>query len=219
MKIASIVVILGCIGAYVMAPAEKDLLESYHQKRRFDKTTEPKGKVQKRKNGEPIFVVHQHDATTLHYDLRLEMDGVLKSWAVPKGPSTNPDEKHLAIETEDHPMEYAKFEGVIPEGEYGAGAVIIWDRGTYENLKQMEGKDVSVEDMYKEGKIELFFNGEKMKGAYALIKTKGLRGSNKDNQWLFFKMKDEYADAQKKITESEPESVKSGKTIDEIGKR
>lgn len=211
MKIGSLAVICGCIGAYVMAPEEKDALKSYHKKRDFKKTTEPKGEVKKR-TGKPIFVIQKHDATSLHYDFRFEMDGVLKSWAIPKGPSTNPNEKHLAVETEDHPMEYAKFEGVIPEGEYGAGPVLIWDRGTYENLKEMQGKDISIQEMYKKGRIELFLHGEKLQGAYALIKTKGMG----DNKWLFFKMKDEYADARKNITKSHPESVKSGKTIDEI---
>ena len=109
-------------------------------------------------------------------------------------------------------MEYAKFEGVIPEGEYGAGPVLILDTGTYEDLKEMQGKDISMQQMYHNGKIEVFLHGKKLEGAYALIKTKGMG----DNKWLFFKMKDEYADARKNITKSYPESVKSGKTIREI---
>jgi DNA ligase D-like protein (predicted 3'-phosphoesterase) len=216
MKVGSFAVLVGCIGAYVMAPAEKDVLESYREKRDFEKTNEPKpvrGPRSKGKKGhKPIFVIQQHDATSMHYDFRLEIDGVLKSWAIPKGPSTNPHDKHLAIETEDHPMEYAKFEGVIPEGSYGAGPVLIWDTGTYEDLKEMQGKDISMDAMYKKGKIEIFLHGEKLEGAYALIKTKGMG----DNKWLFFKMNDEYADARKNIIKSHPESVKSGKKINGI---
>lgn len=220
MIVGSIAVIIG-MGAYIMAPAEEDFLKEYKEKRDFEKTNEPaplysakasKGKHserKKKKGEEPIFVIQQHDATSMHYDFRLEIDGVLKSWAIPKGPSTNPHDKHLAIETEDHPLEYAQFEGVIPEGQYGAGPVLIWDTGTYEDLKEMQGKDVSMHDMYKNGKIEVFLHGEKLVGAYALIKTKGMG----DNKWLFFKMNDEYADASKNILESHPESVKSGKAI------
>ena len=197
-----------------MAPAEKDVLETYKEKRDFEKTNEPKPVrgSRSKKGHKPIFVIQQHDASHMHYDFRFEMDGVLKSWAIPKGPSTNPAEKHLAMETEDHPMEYAKFEGVIPEGEYGAGPVLIWDTGTYEDLKEMQGKDISMQEMYKKGKIEIFLHGKKLEGAYALIKTKGMG----DNKWLFFKMNDEYADARKNIVKSHPESVKSGKTIDKI---
>jgi bifunctional non-homologous end joining protein LigD len=216
MKVGSFAVVVGCIGAYVMAPVEKDLLESYQEKRDFEKTNEPKPvrvpRSKSKKGQKPIFVIQQHDATSMHYDFRLEMDGVLKSWAIPKGPSTNPHDKHLAIETEDHPMKYAEFEGVIPEGQYGAGPVLIWDTGTYEDLKEMQGKDISMADMYKKGKIEIFLHGKKLEGAYALIKTKGMG----DNKWLFFKMNDEFADARKNITQSHPESVKSGKTIDSI---
>lgn len=214
----AVAVIIGCIGAYIMKPFVKDTLQIYRKKRNFKKTTEPKGDVSKsargKKGKKPIFVIQQHDATAMHYDFRLEIDGVLKSWAIPKGPSTNPKEKHLAIETEDHPLEYAKFEGVIPEGEYGAGPVIIWDQGTYENVKKMEGNDITMDELYKKGRIEVFLHGKKLQGAYALIKTKGMG----DNKWLFFKMKDEFADARKKVTKSMPESVESGKTIKEMKK-
>lgn len=220
MIVGSIAVIIG-MGAYIMAPAEEDYLKSYKEKRDFEKTSEPapqstrgerkKGKKHK-KSEQLIFVIQQHDATSMHYDFRLEIDGVLKSWAIPKGPSTNPHDKHLAIETEDHPLEYAQFEGVIPEGQYGAGPVLIWDTGTYEDLKEMQGKDVSMSQMYKNGKIEVFLHGEKLVGAYALIKTKGMG----DNKWLFFKMNDEYADESKNIIKSHPESVKSGRAIKDI---
>jgi bifunctional non-homologous end joining protein LigD len=127
----------------------------------------------------PIFVVHEHHAKRLHFDLRLEIDGVLKSWAVPKGPSLNPREKRLAILVEDHPLDYAPFEGEIPEGIYGAGVVKIWDKGTFEML----GGNM------KSGKLDLVFHGKKLKGAFALAKM-----SQKDKEWLLIKKRDEYSD-------------------------
>lgn len=126
-----------------------------------------------------IFVIHEHHARKLHFDLRLEINGILKSWAIPKGPSLNPSEKRLAILVEDHPLEYASFEGTIPEGMYGAGEVAIWDKGTFEIL------DGSIE----QGKLDLHFNGKKLKGAFALA-----RMSNKEKEWLFIKKKDRFAD-------------------------
>jgi len=140
----------------------------------------------KRSKGEKVkevamslrFVVHEHDASHLHYDFRLEMEGVLRSWAIPKGPSMNPSEKRLAVLVEDHPLEYLDFEGVIPEGEYGAGTVAIWDHGTYILLEK------------KEGKIVFFLEGEKLRGNFSLIR---LGGGRKRNEWLLIKHKDEYA--------------------------
>src|ERR1700742_197647 len=125
-----------------------DSLRTYKSKRDFDTSPEPSGNSTKKNNAQPIFVIQKHDATALHYDLRLEIDGVLKSWAIPKGPSTNPADKRLAIETEDHPMEYATFEGVIPEGHYGAGPVIVWDNGTFTNIKEKDGKLISLQQCY-----------------------------------------------------------------------
>jgi DNA ligase D-like protein (predicted 3'-phosphoesterase) len=125
------------------------------------------------------FVVQKHDATTLHYDFRLEIDGVLKSWAIPKGPSKDPSDKRLAVPTSDHNLEYKDFEGVIPEGQYGAGKVTIWDKGTYENIRD----DVSMAKAYKEGKIKIALKGKKLKGNYSLIKMHG-----KDKPWLLIKM-------------------------------
>lgn len=154
----------------------------------------------------PIFVIQQHDASTMHYDFRLEINGKLKSWSVPKGPSTDPKEKRLAIETEDHKMSYADFEGVIPEG-YGAGKVLLWDTGNYENLKN----DRSLKQSYEDGQIEFWLKGKKLKGGYVLVKVKGRK-----NQWLLIKMKDEAADARRNPVSTERESVKSGKTIEEI---
>ena len=127
----------------------------------------------------PIFVIHEHHAKRLHFDLRLEMEGALKSWAVPKGPSMNPKEKRLAIMVEDHPIEYAPFEGIIPEGMYGAGTVVIWDEGTFE----IQGGSL------KSGKFDIIFHGKKLKGAFALAKMSG-----KDKEWLLIKKIDKYAD-------------------------
>lgn len=126
----------------------------------------------------PRFVVHEHEATHLHYDFRLEMEGVLRSWAVPKGPSMNPSEKRLAVLVEDHPLEYIDFEGIIPQGQYGSGSVAIWDSGTYSLLEQ------------KEDKISFFLKGEKLKGNFTLLH---LKGKGKGNEWLLIKQKDEYA--------------------------
>lgn len=166
------------------AMKEKPLHE-YHKKRTFTKTPEPHGTLKKSEKGH-LFVIQKHAASHLHYDFRLEIDGVLVSWAVPKGPSTDPSEKRLAVMTEDHPMDYAGFEGVIPEGNYGAGTVMVWDIGTYSNAK--EEYNISMEKALQEGKIEVELHGKKMKGKYVLIRTH-LHDDKKN--WLFFKMQDD----------------------------
>ncbi|MBD3166636.1 DNA ligase [bacterium] len=190
-------------------------LNDYTSKRDFAKTPEPEG-GKSSPGDKPIFVIQKHDASNLHYDLRLEVNGVLKSWAVPKGPSTDPDEKRLAMPTEDHPIAYARFEGVIPEDEYGGGTVMIWDRGTYINLKadsNGEGEEpVSMEEAWGNGKITVWLEGEKLQGGYALIRT----GKGNDARWLFFKMKDEKADARRNPVSTEPDSVASGRSLEEI---
>ncbi len=160
-------------------------LKTYRTRRHFKKTPEPAGK--KIKKTDPIFVVQKHDASHLHYDFRIELNGVLKSWAVPKGPPRKIGEKRLAIETEDHPYEYAHFEGIIPAGEYGAGTVEIWDHGNFENIKEKSGKIVPLEDCYEHGSIEVYLQGNKLKGPYALVKTK--LGGDTKKEWLFLKMK------------------------------
>lgn len=157
-------------------------LETYQSKRNFKKTPEPSGKEKIKKLKHPIFVVQKHNASHLHYDFRLEMNGVLKSWAIPKGPSNDPQEKRLAVETEDHPMSYATFEGTIPEGQYGAGTVKLWDIGTFTTIKPE-----TIEKSYNDGKIEINLSGKKLKGNYVLVRTK--LGGNKKN-WLFKKMID-----------------------------
>src|SRR5690606_26900407 len=159
-------------------------LEEYNRKRKFDETSEPEG--QKKASGKKlVFVVQRHAATRLHYDLRLEMDGVLKSWAVPKGPSLNPDDKRLAMMVEDHPYSYRTFEGRIPDGNYGAGMVEIWDEGTYEPIEKKADKEddlIMRNDLHK-GSLKIIFHGKKLKGEFALVKIK-----NNDK----FETKDDY---------------------------
>jgi len=163
----------------------KNKLNAYKKRRHFAKTPEPIGTKQT-PSKRPIFVVQKHAARQLHYDFRLESDGVLKSWAIPKGPSTSPKEKRLAIMTDDHPLAYAHFEGTIPKGEYGAGTVKIWDKGTYRNLKKKNGKIVPIKQCIKNGEIEVWLNGKKLKGGYVLIHFKP-----EEQSWLFKKMADE----------------------------
>jgi len=194
----------------------KDKLETYKQKRDFDKTPEP-GEDEAHfdwAQGRPIFVIQKHQASTLHYDFRIEVDGVLKSWAVPKGPSTDPSVKRLAVPTEDHPLGYADFEGTIPEDEYGGGTVMVWDRGTYRNLKEKEeGEEAkSIEQQLKEGHVTIWLEGEKISGGYALIRT----GEGDKARWLLIKMDDEKADARRNPTSTETKSVKTGRSLDEI---
>jgi DNA ligase D-like protein (predicted 3'-phosphoesterase) len=154
----------------------------------------------------PRFVIHQHDATHMHYDLRIEIGGVYKSWAVPKGLSTNPKDKRLAVQVLDHPLSYGKFEGMIPEGEYGAGPVLIWDRGKFRNLK-----DESLEKCYRQGHVEVWLEGEKLHGGYALVRFK-----EEAKQWLVIKMRDSEADARRNPVKTQPKSVVSGLTIKQI---
>lgn len=191
-----------------------DRLADYRRKRDFRRTSEPSGG-----SGGPSharrFVIHKHDARNLHYDLRLEVDGVLMSWAVPKGPSTDPREKRLAVAVEDHPLEYGDFEGVIPDGEYGAGTVLIWDAGTYRNLSHDEdGRDVPLTEALANGRAAVWLEGEKLEGGYALVRTK--RDEGRD--WLLIKMADEGADARRDPTGTQPESVATGRTVEQVAR-
>ena len=188
----------------------KDPLETYRKKRDFRKTREPSGKG--RRQAGRRFVIQKHAARSLHYDFRLEADGVLKSWAVPKGPSTDPRDKRLAVPTEDHPLDYGDYEGVIPEGEYGAGAVIVWDRGTYRNLTEDDGGEVPVSEALAGGHLKIWLEGEKVRGGYAVTRI----GKGKDLRWLLVKMDDEGADARRNPVGTEPESVLSGRTVEEV---
>jgi bifunctional non-homologous end joining protein LigD len=170
-------------------------LAKYSKKRRFKRTPEPRAKAKASKFGN-IFVVQKHIASQLHYDFRLEFDGVLKSWAVPKGPSPDPSIKRLAVEVEDHPVEYANFEGPIPEGEYGGGTVMIWDRGTY------EPQNGEVSAGLKKGELKFTLKGKKLKGSWVLVRTNG-------RQWLLIKHRDRYA-SDADLAVSAPRSVVTG---------
>ncbi|MFD0766463.1 DNA ligase D [Mucilaginibacter lutimaris] len=190
-------------------------LEKYVEKRDFTKTSEPKAGRSKDKD-KLMFVIQKHDASRLHYDFRLEMEGVLKSWAVPKGPSTDPKNKRLAMMVEDHPFDYRNFEGIIPQGEYGGGTVIVWDEGTYEPIEEIKGGKKAQEKhllkQLKAGSLKIKLHGEKLEGEYALVKTQGMG----ENGWLLIKHKDEFASAAD-ITKKD-KSVLSGKTIEKMEK-
>jgi bifunctional non-homologous end joining protein LigD len=183
-------------------------LREYHKKRHFETTPEPAGK--EAPTGGNSFVIQKHAASHLHYDFRLELDGVLKSWAVPKGPSLDPSVKRLAMHVEDHPVDYGGFEGIIPEGEYGGGTVMLWDRGTWEPVGDAaEG--------YRTGKLKFTLHGEKLHGGWMLVRTHF--GKDKDGrQWLLFKERDKFAKSGKKadITDSATDSALSGRNMDEI---
>ncbi|MEJ2697416.1 MAG: DNA polymerase ligase N-terminal domain-containing protein [Candidatus Sulfobium sp.] len=191
----------------------KKPLAEYQEKRDFRRTAEPAG-GRKRPDGKPIFVIQKHDASHLHYDLRLEVAGVLKSWAVPKGPSVDPADKRLAVETEDHPLEYAGFEGTIPEGEYGAGTVMVWDTGTYRNLKKKGDFEVPMGECFSKGHITVWLDGSKLKGGYSLTRFR----KENSRQWLLVKMKDEEAAPGLDIISSESRSALTGRTLQDIAR-
>ena len=195
-------------------------LEEYKRKRRFAETPEPPPKIEKSKGHR--FVVQRHRATRLHYDFRLEMEGVLKSWAVPKGPSLNPADKRLAMQVEDHPVSYFDFEGTIPEGNYGAGTVMVWDVGTWEPLspvpvngEYVPGTEAEAAAMLKKGDLKFRLHGKKLNGDFALIHIKARRPGSKGNEWLLIKKHDEYVD-EKYDVEKYDTSVLSGKTMAQI---
>lgn len=189
-----------------------DLLKKYRGMRDFGDTPEPAGRTKKLAKG-PIFVIQKHAATRLHYDFRLEMEGVLKSWAIPKGPSYDPTVRRLAMMTEDHPYDYAAFEGVIPEGNYGAGNVIIWDQGTWEFIEPGDDPVAAL----KSGKLTFRLKGKKMFGEWALVRIHGKGKTDRGNEWLLLKHRDQFANDQVDVTEVAPRSVVSNKTIDTIG--
>ncbi len=167
-------------------------LSLYNKKRNFKETSEPSGEI-KKSESKLTFVIQRHKASRLHYDFRLEMDGVLKSWAVPKGPSLNPNDKRLAMMVEDHPYAYKDFAGVIPEGNYGAGIVEIWDNGTYTDIDNLERgmAEKKLKSGLKSGNLKIQLFGKKLKGEFALVKLKG--NGKDDNSWLLIKHNDKYA--------------------------
>jgi bifunctional non-homologous end joining protein LigD len=191
-------------------------LQKYRSKRSADRTPEPFGgaPTQQKEGKGGIFVIQQHDARRMHYDFRLEMEGVLRSWAVPKGPSQNPADKRLAMMVEDHPLEYGDFEGIIPEGNYGAGAVIVWDRGIYTMIDPALGTPAQAVD---HGKLDFTLNGYKLHGAFTLVRTspRGATKADERQQWLLIKKRDQYADAGD-VLEQHPQSVLSGLTVAEL---
>src|SRR5215204_6588836 len=190
------------------ASGTADALLAYSQKRDFGKTAEPKGRVQG--SARNRFCVQKHDATRLHYDLRLELEGVLKSWAVTRGPSLVPGEKRLAVHVEDHPIEYNTFEGTIPQGEYGGGTVLIWDRGKWY-------PDGDPHRGLAKGSFDFTLEGEKLHGRWHMVRMRGRPGDKKEN-WLLIKAHDEFERSPKDpdILEEMPQSVVSGRTIPEI---
>lgn len=183
-------------------------LNDYQHKRDFSRTPEPQG--EDTSGEQPIFVVQKHAASRLHYDLRLAIEGVLKSWALPKGPSLDPTQERLAMETEDHPLAYAQFEGVIPADEYGGSSVIVWDQGTY-SYEPDDQDEPSIAKAYRAGEIKFRLHGQKLSGRFVLLKTRQQR-----NSWLLIKQKDEYADSGQDVLSARPESVLSRQTVEEV---
>jgi len=188
-------------------------LAEYNRKRHFGVTPEPPGAPRPRATGRPLeFVVQKHRASRLHYDFRLEHRGVMLSWAVPKGPSLDPSVKRLAMETEPHPMDYNQFEGVIPEGEYGGGTVMIWDKGIWAPVAQDRlGDESDVDRQLKKGDLKFLLLGEKLQGSWVLVRTRGER------QWLLIKHKDKYA-SEEDLSVTKPLSIVSGRSLAEIGR-
>jgi bifunctional non-homologous end joining protein LigD len=187
-------------------------LKKYREKRRFSVTSEPSGEAAPKRTKAPslVYVIQKHRASQLHYDFRLEWKGVLLSWAVPKGPSLDPSVKRLAMEVEDHPIDYASFEGVIPAGEYGGGTVMVWDKGTW------EPEQADVDAALKKGDFKFTLYGEKLKGSWVLVRTRGY-GNSSRSSWLLIKHRDEYA-ATKNITEEKPYSVSSQRLLADIAR-
>ena len=182
--------------------AKADPLADYRAKRRRGETPEPQGSGASRQPTSR-FVIQRHEASTVHFDFRLEAAGVLASWSVPKGPSVNPQDKRLAVRTEDHPLEYVDFEGTIPSGQYGAGSVIVWDAGEFENLTE-----TPIDQALDAGHVKVHLHGEKLGGAFALTRT---RMSGSGENWLLVKVNDESADRRRNPVSTQPESVLSGR--------
>jgi bifunctional non-homologous end joining protein LigD len=191
-------------------------LSEYKRKRDFDKTAEPEGKAVATRSRRALrFVIQKHAASHLHFDFRLELDGVMKSWAVPKGPSYDPSVKRLAMEVEDHPIEYNTFEGTIPKGQYGGGTVMLWDRGTYE--AEGGGGEAALREGYERGDLKILLHGKRLEGGWVLVRMR--RGEGGRAQWLLIKHRDETADESYDVTAEVTTSVASGRTMDEIAGR
>ena len=200
-------------------PNAREQLSEYRRKRDFTRSAEPDGGDATRKpakRGTKLeFVIQKHAATRLHYDLRLELDGVMKSWAVPRGPSPDPMDKRLAVQVEDHPMAYNTFEGTIPKGEYGGGTVLLWDRGWYEP-EQKGGGAAVVRASYAKGDLKVVFHGKRMKGSWVLVRTRGY-GDGGQPSWLLIKHRDAHAAPGGDLVETHATSVASRRTMEQIG--
>jgi bifunctional non-homologous end joining protein LigD len=192
---------------------DKRKLAEYNRKRDFGETPEPEGRVGRTRRSGLRFVIQKHAASSLHFDFRLELDGVMKSWAVPKGPSLDPTVKRLAIQVEDHPIEYNTFEGTIPEGEYGGGTVMLWDRGTYTAADDAADPVGALRSGYESGELSFVLRGERLRGAWALIRTR--RGAGKQ-QWLLVKRRDAAAEPRSDVVVEYETSVATGRTMKEI---
>jgi bifunctional non-homologous end joining protein LigD len=187
------------------------VLEKYRKKRNFKISPEPKGRPQSKRKSSQLYVIQKHQASQLHYDFRLESNGVLLSWAIPKGPSLDPSVKRLAMQVEDHPVEYGGFEGVIPEGEYGGGTVMVWDHGTW-----TPEEDIPIDELLRKGSLKFKLEGKKLRGSWALVRTKGYRGTKK-SAWLLIKHRDAFA-SKNDITLEKPRSVVSRRLLAQIAK-
>jgi bifunctional non-homologous end joining protein LigD len=190
-------------------------LSTYNRKRNFRVTPEPPGKAGAAR-GAGSFVVQKHAAKRLHYDFRLEWEGVLLSWAIPKGPSLDPSVKRLAIHVEDHPIEYNRFEGTIPAGEYGGGTVMIWDYGTYTAAGNEGEPEAAVRAGYRKGELKFELRGKRLRGSWVLVRTKGRGARARQDQWLLIKHRDEAADPDVDPTEAYQTSARTGRTLEEI---
>jgi bifunctional non-homologous end joining protein LigD len=185
-------------------------LEKYRKKRNFGVSPEPRGRTAAKHKKDLLYVIQKHRASQLHYDFRLEANGVLLSWAIPKGPSLDPSVKRLAMQVEDHPIEYGGFEGVIPAGEYGGGTVMLWDRGTW------TPEEDDVEAAVRKGSLKFTLNGKKLRGSWALVRTNAYGGRGRSS-WLLIKHRDQFA-SKKDITVEKPRSVLSGELLAEIAR-
>ena len=194
-------------------PTRSDQLAEYRRKRDFARTREPRGASGRRTATRLAYVIQRHEATRLHFDLRLELDGVMKSWAVPKGPSLDPAVKRLAIEVEDHPIDYNSFEGTIPAGEYGGGTVMLWDRGTYTYAGDSDEQLAALRGGDRKGDFKFELRGKRLRGSWVLVRT---RRSGRKNQWLLIKHRDERADPDVDPVEKYRTSVTTGRTMAQI---
>jgi DNA ligase D-like protein (predicted 3'-phosphoesterase) len=190
----------------------EDRLAEYREKRDLSRSGEPSGR-RRRRSWQPRFVIQRHDASTPHFDFRLQVGDVLVSWSVPKGPSLDPRDKRLAVRTEDHPMDYADFEGEIPRDQYGAGTVVVWDTGSYRNLTESDGELVPMPTAVCDGHLVVWLDGSKISGGFALTRAE-LRGGGE--QWLMVKKDDAGADRRRRPATTQPESVLSGRTNEEV---